>query len=82
MEISCKAFLLIIPVSYCYGSEIPFASINRNNQMDNGIIRAIFERILNIFTMLLGDLIPKIMAITNPISIKKYSEIGIHKLMF
>ena len=75
-------FLLISSVSYCYGSERPFASSNRYNQMDKGIIRAIFERILNIFTVLLGDLIPKIMAITNPISIKKYSEIGIHKLMF
>lgn len=41
-----------------------------------------FERILNAFTVLFLDLIPNINDTINPISIKIYKNIGIHRLIF
>ena len=65
-----------------YGSEIPFANSNRNNHIDSGIINAMFERILNTFTVLFLDLIPNIKDTINPTSIKIYKKMGIHRLIF
>lgn len=65
-----------------YGPEIPFANSNRNINIDNGIINVIFERILNTFTVIFLDLIPKINDTINPMSIKTYKKIGIHRFIF
>jgi len=65
-----------------YGSDIPFANSNRNTHIDNGIINAIFERILNIFTVLFLDLTPIINDTIKPMSIKIYRRMGIHRLIF
>lgn len=65
-----------------YGPEIPFANSNRNINIDNGIINVMFERILNTFTVIFLDLTPKINDTINPMSIKTYKKIGIHRLIF
>lgn len=65
-----------------YGSEIPFANSNRYINIDNGIINVMFERILNTFTVIFLDLTPKINDTINPMSIKTYKKIGIHKFIF
>lgn len=65
-----------------YGPEIPFANINRNINIDNGIINVMFERILNTFTVIFFDLTPKINDTINPMSIKIYMKIGIHRFIF
>lgn len=49
--------------------------------MDNGIIKAMFERILNTFTVIFLDLTPKINETINPMFIKTYREIGIHRFI-
>lgn len=49
--------------------------------IDNGIINAMFERILNTFTVIFLDLTPKINETINPMSIKTYMEIGIHRFI-
>lgn len=41
-----------------------------------------FERILNTFTVIFLDLIPKINDTINPMSIKTYKKIGIHRFIF
>ena len=65
-----------------YGSEIPFANSNRYIIIDKGIINAIFERMLNTFTVIFLDLIPKIIDTINPRSIKTYKKIRIHRFIF
>jgi hypothetical protein len=41
-----------------------------------------FERILNTFTVIFLDLTPKINDTINPMSIKTYKKIGIHRFIF
>lgn len=64
-----------------YGLEIPFANSKSNNHIDSGNINAIFDRILKTFIILFLDLTPRIIDIINPMSIKIYKKIGIHRLI-